>query len=70
MGTINLDFRSLYMHFECGVWMYKSQAVMQVKEDYLKTLEVCQPITLEDCNRVNLAQRFIRGLLRLFAPLM
>ena len=70
VGTINLDFRSLYMHFECGVWMYKSQAVMQVKKDYLETLEVCQPITLEDCNRINLAQRFIRGLLRLFAPLM
>lgn len=49
VGTTNLDFRSLYLHFECGVWMYKSRAVEEVKADFLSTLEHCHPITQEDC---------------------
>ena len=69
VGTINLDFRSLYLHFECGVWMYGSSAVRAVKEDYLNTLEVCQRITLEDCKNSWL-MRLFQEVLRLFAPLM
>lgn len=38
VGTTNLDFRSLYLHFECGVWMYNSKAVLQIKKDYFDTL--------------------------------
>lgn len=70
VGTINLDFRSLYLHFECGVWMYHSQAVMQVKEDFLKTLEICREITIMDCKKVSILKRFVRIILRAFAPLM
>lgn len=69
VGTINLDFRSLYLHFECGVWMYGSSAVAAVKEDYLKTLEICQEITLEDCKNSWL-MRLFQEVLRVFAPLM
>ncbi len=71
VGTINLDYRSLYLHFECGVWMYRSRAVMQVKEDYVKTLEKCIPITL-DSELINAGpvKSLVRAVLRLFAPLM
>jgi cardiolipin synthase len=69
VGTTNLDFRSLYLHFECGVWMYKTQAVQAVKEDFLNTLPVCREITLKDCAR-NAVQRIFQDILRLFAPLM
>ena len=69
IGTTNLDFRSLYLHFECGVWMYGSKAVMQLKEDFLNTLEQCQPITEKDC-RCNVFLRQFQEILRLFAPLM
>lgn len=69
VGTANLDFRSLYLHFECGVWMYKSKAVRQVKEDFLETLEKCHRITLEDC-RGNAFLRLVQDVLRVFAPLM
>ena len=69
VGTTNLDFRSLYMHFECGVWMANSEAVMEVKEDFLDTLEICQPITAEDC-RAGIFKRLVQDLLRLIAPLM
>lgn len=69
VGTTNLDFRSLYLHFECGLWMYGSAAVMEVKDDFLNTLQNCQQITEEDC-KVNLPMRLFQDILRVFAPLM
>ena len=70
VGTINMDFRSLYHHFECGVFMYETTAVAQVKNDFLDTQIHCTEITAQDCKNVPLAKRFLRGLLRFFAPLM
>jgi len=69
VGTTNLDFRSLYLHFECGVWMYKTKSVAKVKEDFLNTLPVCKEITIKDCSR-NAVQRIVQDVLRIFAPLM
>jgi cardiolipin synthase len=69
VGTTNLDFRSLYLHFECGVWIYKNRAVQAVKEDFLSTIPVCHRITLADCAR-NAFQRVLQDVLRVFAPLM
>jgi cardiolipin synthase len=69
VGTMNLDFRSLYLHFECGVRIYKNRAVRQVKEDFLRTMAVSREITLAECQRT-MAVRIIPDVLRLFAPLM
>ena len=69
IGSANLDFRSLYLHFECGAWMYKSKAVLQLKEDFLKTLEVCQEITPADC-KCSLPMRVFQDIMRIAAPLM
>ncbi|MGL5379152.1 cardiolipin synthase [Clostridium sp.] len=70
VGTINMDYRSLYLHFECGVWLYKTKSVLEIKEDFLITLEKCQRITLEDCNKIKWSNRFVRSILKVFAPLM
>jgi cardiolipin synthase len=69
VGTTNLDYRSLYLHFECGVWIYKNSAVMDVKSDFLKTVPVSKQITLEDCSRGPVSTA-LRDVLRIFAPLM
>ncbi|MBP3936663.1 MAG: cardiolipin synthase [Clostridia bacterium] len=69
IGSVNLDFRSLYLHFECGVWLYGGRAVAQLRDDYLQTLACCQPITAEDC-RHRLPVRLLQACLRLVAPLM
>lgn len=69
VGTTNLDFRSLYLHFECGTWMYGSRAVMQIKQDFLDTLPVCQQIEEKDCAKY-LSSKLLQEVLRLFAPLM
>ncbi len=70
VGTINFDYRSLYLHFECGVWLYKTKSVMEIKEDYLKILDVCTKITLEDCKHVKVYNRILTAIFRVFAPLM
>lgn len=70
IGTINMDYRSLYLHFECGVWMYRSAAVGQVYRDYMEILKASQRVTLEECRKVRWYQRMFRGILRAFAPLM
>jgi cardiolipin synthase len=69
VGTTNLDFRSLYLHFECGVWIYKNQAVLKVKEDFVKTIPISNRITLEGCSRSPILV-FVQDVLRLFVPLM
>lgn len=70
VGTINLDYRSLYLHFECGVWLYKTKSVLEIKEDYLHTLAVSQNITLEDCQNVKWYRRLGRLILKIFALFM
>lgn len=69
VGTTNLDFRSLYLHFECGTVLYDNPSVMEVKKDFLETLEICQPITEQDC-KCSLPMRLFQDAMRLFAPLM
>jgi len=69
VGTTNLDFRSLYLHFECGVLIYSSDTIAAIKEDFMKTLPVSQEVTLKDCAK-NTFQLIIPDVLRIFAPLM
>ncbi len=69
VGTINMDFRSLYLHFECAAWMCHSSAIGQIKEEFFNTLDVCEEITKESC-RYNFFIRLIQNVFRLFAPLM
>jgi cardiolipin synthase len=69
VGTTNLDYRSLYLHFECGVLLYRSRTVQAVKQDFLATLPLCHEITPADCAR-NVFQRVVPDVLRIFAPLM
>ena len=49
VGSVNLDYRSLFLHFECGVFMYRSQAVMELKQDVLDTIAGSKQITLDFC---------------------
>lgn len=70
VGTINLDYRSLYLHFECGAWLYGTKSVLEVRDDFLKTLEVCQQVSLEECRKVPWYTKVGRSLLQVFAPLM
>lgn len=70
VGTINLDYRSLYLHFENGCFMYDSKAVMDVKKDFLETFKQCDDVTMRYSIRRSLPVRIVQCVLRLLAPLL
>ncbi|MGN0437769.1 MAG: cardiolipin synthase [Lachnospiraceae bacterium] len=70
VGSINLDFRSLYLHFECASFIYHSSVIKEIKKDIIKTIEASEEITYEQCIAMNKSHRFGLSLLRLFAPLL
>lgn len=70
VGTINFDYRSLYLHFECGVWMFNCSSIYEIKEDYMDTLAKCDEVTKEKIRETSRLKLFGQSLLRLVAPLM
>jgi len=70
VGTINLDFRSLYLHFECGAYMYSNDVLHDVEQDFKETLKQCQEITKESCDKYPKGKMLVGKMLRLIAPLM
>ena len=69
VGTVNLDYRSMYLQFENGLYLYGCKAVADVKEDFLKSLEKCREIKEEDC-LWGIVREAVISCLRIFAPLM
>ena len=70
VGSINLDFRSLYLHYECGVWLYKTESIKSMKDDYLETLKRCHKVTMEECKNTSSIRKVLRLIIRMFGPLL
>lgn len=70
VGTINLDFRSLYLHFECGAYFYRNRVIGEIEHDYQETLKQCSRITMENVKNYSWIGAKTGRLLRLIAPLM
>ena len=70
VGTINLDYRSLFLHFECATFMYGSSAVGEIKEDFFKTLESCREIDYEYIKNIPFLKKVVNGILRTLGPLL
>ncbi|MCH5155426.1 MAG: cardiolipin synthase [Clostridiales bacterium] len=69
IGTVNLDYRSLVHHFENGVWMYDCPAIADMEADFIET----QNMSIKFSNgmlKETLWKRFIRALVKVFAPLL
>ncbi|MGI6203617.1 MAG: cardiolipin synthase [Eubacteriales bacterium] len=69
VGTVNLDYRSLYLHFECGALLHQVPAIADIKQDFLDTQAKCKEITLEN-SKVNFLTRAMQIFMRLCSPLM
>lgn len=70
VGTVNFDFRSLYLHFEDAVWLYRADCVKQVARDFEKTFPLCHEVRLAECRSAPWIKRLTGSLLRMFSPLM
>ena len=70
VGTVNLDYRSLYMAFEDAVWLYGTHSVLQIRDDFLETLPVCREVQLAEYQSIPALRKARWALLRLLAPLL
>ena len=70
VGTINLDYRSLYLHFEDAVLLYRCSAVRDVRADFEATFPKCREVTADYSRGQPLRTRVVQSLLRLLAPLL
>lgn len=69
VGTLNLDYRSLYLHFECGIYIYQSKVIEDIKEDVLSTIKKSHLISKIEC-KTGFIKSMFQAVLRIFAPLM
>ncbi|MEG0977954.1 MAG: cardiolipin synthase [Bacilli bacterium] len=69
VGTINMDLRSMYLHFENSTLMYNVDAIKDIKEDFDQIFDDSTQYTLLDYKKVNLFRKFSWIILRLFSPL-
>ena len=70
VGTINLDYRSLYLHFENGVYLYRCSAIADIRKDFNQTFPVCKEVTERYKSGRSAVLRISQCFMRLFAPLM
>ena len=70
VGTANFDFRSFYLNYECGIWMYSTKEELNIKKDFEETLKQCEQIELKVWKKRKLDIRIIEALLRLISPLL
>lgn len=70
VGTINFDYRSLYLHFECGVFLYKSKCIQDIKQDALETIAKSRKIENTNVFSNGKIDTLFRAVLRVFAPLL
>ena len=70
VGTVNMDYRSLFLHFENGVWLCEAPCIHDIVEDFKEAVSVCLEISPRRERRLSVFGRIYRSILRIFAPLM
>lgn len=70
VGTINLDYRSLYHHFECATWFSGMDAVLDVEADFQRTMAACARVTRDSIRAEKWHVRLTGKLLKTIAPLL
>lgn len=70
VGSLNLDYRSLYHHFECAAFLYRNSEIPVIKQDFVETLKQCQEVSVEDYKKQKLWVRLAGKCLRMLSPLM
>ncbi len=70
IGTVNMDYRSFKLHFECGVWICNNSTVNDIRTHFEEILTECREIKLEEWNKEPAIRKFKRYILHLFAPFL
>ncbi len=70
IGTINMDYRSFYLHYECGLWMCDNDIIEVIKDDILKTIDECVEISYQEWKNRPWTMKVSQRILYLFATQM
>ena len=70
MGTINLDYRSLYHHFECGAFLQGTDCIRNIEQDFLETQAKCRTVTPDTVKQEKLRVKLEGILMKVLAPLL
>ena len=70
VGTINMDYRSFYLHYECGLWMSEEKTLEPIKRDFLETMAVSEEVTYEMWRHRSWKLKLIQPILNLFSTLL
>ena len=70
VGTINLDYRSLYHHFECSTYLYKADCIADIEADFQETLKKSREVTAETIKAEKFSAKFIGEIVKFLSPLM
>lgn len=70
VGTINLDFRSMYLHYECATLFYRTKGLESIHEDFQNTFKKCRQITMKEYYKFPLRQKITGRVLRIIGPLI
>ena len=70
VGTINMDYRSLYHHFECATYLQGTDCVADIREDFLATLDKCQEATLDTVRNEKWYVKLVGDVMKFVAPLL
>ena len=70
VGTINLDYRSLYHHFECAAYMLKTTAIAPIAADFLETEKKCREMTVDLIRKEPFKRRACGFIAKTVAPLL
>ena len=70
VGTINLDYRSLYHHFECATYLYKTKCISDIETDFQNTLSKCRKVDDESIKHEKMFYKLLGCVVKVIAPLM
>ncbi len=70
VGTINLDYRSLYHHFECAAYMYGVKCIPDIEADFLQTQNKCRKVSFETIHKEKLSRKITGFVMKAIAPLL
>lgn len=70
VGSVNVDFRSFYLQYECGLYIYENAVIGQMEKDYRETIECSLMITEQNCREYSIIKKLMGRVLRIIAPLL
>lgn len=70
VGTINMDYRSFYLHYECGLWMSDEATLEPIRRDFVETMQVSQEMSYEEWRHRSWKLKLVQPVLNLLATLL